>query len=81
MQVRSGGKVVEKDGGLGIWVVISEGDKELKVMNNYIGPLPQVGQRLTFLSGEGVFLVKGLSWMTSKEKFYTFFCYIQVERL
>ena len=64
----------------GAWVVISEGDQELKVLEDYQGPLPLVGQPLVFLSGEGVFVIKSISWQTSKEEWYTFYCNIGVER-
>ena len=64
----------------GAWVVISEGDQELKVLEDYQGPLPQIGQTLVFLSGEGVFIVKSISWQTTKEEWYTFYCNIGVER-
>ena len=63
-----------------VWVIISEGDQELKVLEDYQGPLPQVGQTLTFLSGEGIFIVNSISWRTSKENWYTFYCNIGVER-
>lgn len=63
-----------------VWVIISEGDKELKVMEKYTGPLPQIGERLTFLSGEGIFEITKIGWLTSSDEWYTFSCHIQVEK-
>lgn len=60
-------------------VIILDGDKELKKLTNYIGAIPQIGQKIVFLSGEGVFEIINISWQTSREDWYEFLCLIQVK--
>lgn len=66
--------------GEGIWVTIFEGEKELKRLEDYAGPLPQIGQKITFLSGKGIFEVADIRWVTSEDDWYNFTCYIQVKK-
>lgn len=63
-----------------MWITIINVDNDdlLKRLENYTGPIPQVGQTLTFLSGEGVFEVVDIKWETTKDDFYTFICEIHV---
>ena len=63
-----------------MWVVISEGDKKLKELEDYSGQLPKVDEEIKFLSGEGSFIVTHVGWQTSNYKHaIDFLCNIQVK--
>ncbi len=62
-------------------IIRADEDFRLKILDNYSGPVPQVGQKITFFSGEGVFEVVEIRWATSKEDWYSMSCNVVVREL